>query len=142
MAEPKVTIVTPSINQARLLVFGYLPPPIHGVSIAYQALLRSPFARQFDVSFINLNVVRDYRELEVFHWRKLARLGRLIGTEWWRLTSQRFDFAFYPISINRSLKAAPKATSANSKAVSAATTGKAQPTCSPPTSTTKPPPAF
>ena len=101
MAEPKVTIVTPSINQARLLVFGYLPPPIHGVSIAYQALLRSPFARQFDVSFINLNVVRDYRELEVFHWRKLARLGRLIGTEWWRLTSQRFDFAFYPISINR-----------------------------------------
>ncbi|MGA2139362.1 MAG: glycosyltransferase [Verrucomicrobiia bacterium] len=88
-------------QRPRVLVLGYLPPPIHGVSIAYQALLRSPFARQFDVSFMNLNVVRDYRELEVFHWRKLARLGRLIGTEWWRLTSQGFDFAFYPISVNR-----------------------------------------
>ncbi len=88
-------------ERPRILVLGYLPPPIHGPAITFQSLLRSPFARQFDVSFVNLNVVRDYRELEVFHWRKLARLGRLIGTEWWRLTSQQFDFVLYPISINR-----------------------------------------
>ena len=88
-------------QRPRVLVLGYLPPPIHGPAITFQALLRSSFSERFDVSFVNLNVVRDYRELEVFHWRKLARLGRIIGLELWHLTSQRFDFALYPISINR-----------------------------------------
>ncbi len=37
-----------------------------------------------------------------------------------------------------SLHSAPKATTASNKAASAATTGRAQPTCCPPTSTTKP----
>ena len=88
-------------HQPRLLVFGYLPPPIYGPAITYQALLRSSFPERFDVSFVNLNVVRDYRELEVFHWRKLALLGRQIGLELWHLATQRFDFVFYPISLNR-----------------------------------------
>jgi glycosyltransferase involved in cell wall biosynthesis/GT2 family glycosyltransferase len=86
---------------ARLLVFGYLPPPIYGPAITYQALLRSSFPDRFDVSFVNLNVIRDYRELEVFRWRKLARLGRQIASEVYHLASQRFDFVFYPISLNR-----------------------------------------
>jgi len=86
---------------ARLLVFGYLPPPIYGPAITYQALLRSSFTDRFDVSFVNLNVIRDYRELEVFRWRKLARLGRQIASEFYHLASQRFDFVFYPVSLNR-----------------------------------------
>src|ERR1017187_1172364 len=88
-------------HQPRLLVFGYLPPPIYGPAITYLTLLRSSFPEGFDVSFVNLNVVRDYRELEVFHWRKLALLGRQIGLELWHLATQRFDFVFYPISLNR-----------------------------------------
>jgi glycosyltransferase involved in cell wall biosynthesis len=83
------------------LVFGYLPPPIYGPAITYQALLRSSFTDRFDVSFVNLNVIRDYRELEVFRWRKLARLGRQIASEFYHLASQRFDFVFYPVSLNR-----------------------------------------
>jgi len=85
----------------RLLIFGYLPPPIYGPAITYQALLRSSFPERFDVSFISLNVVRDYRELEVFRWRKLALLVHQIAAEFYHLTSQRFDFVFYPVSLNR-----------------------------------------
>ncbi|HUJ71167.1 MAG TPA: glycosyltransferase [Verrucomicrobiae bacterium] len=88
-------------QQPRLLVFGYLPPPIYGPAITYQALLRSSFPERFDVSFVNLNVVRDYRELEVFHWRKLGALARQLGLELWHLAGQRFDFVFYPVSLNR-----------------------------------------
>jgi glycosyltransferase involved in cell wall biosynthesis len=109
MADPKVTIVTPSSNQARsapgprtrILMFGYLPPPIYGPAITYQALLRSSFPERFDVTFVDLTVVRDYRELEVFRWRKLALLARQITSELHHLASQRFDFVFYPISLNR-----------------------------------------
>jgi glycosyltransferase involved in cell wall biosynthesis len=113
MADPKVTVVTPSSNQARfqpetlasirarILMFGYLPPPIYGPAITYQALLRSSFPERFDVTFINLNVVRDYRDLEVFRWRKLALLARQIASELYHLASQRFHFVFYPISLNR-----------------------------------------
>jgi glycosyltransferase involved in cell wall biosynthesis len=85
----------------RLLVFGYLPPPIYGPAITYQALLRSSFPERFDVSFVDLTVVRDYRELEVFRWRKLALLARQIAEEFYHLASQRFDFVFYPVSLNR-----------------------------------------
>ena len=108
MAEPKATIavreideVSPTSPRARILMFGYLPPPIYGPAIAYQALLRSSFPERFDLTFINLNVVRDYRELEVFHWRKLGLLLRQLGLEIRHLASRRFDFVFYPISLNR-----------------------------------------
>jgi glycosyltransferase involved in cell wall biosynthesis len=91
-----------SSRQPRLLVLGYLPPPIYGPAITYQALLRSSFPERFDVTFINLNVVRDYRELEVFRWRKLALLARQLASEFYHLASQRFEFVFYPVSPNRS----------------------------------------
>ncbi|HTS16502.1 MAG TPA: glycosyltransferase [Verrucomicrobiae bacterium] len=87
--------------RAKLLVFGYLPPPIYGPAMTYQALLRSSFPQRFEVTFVNLTVVRDYRELEVFHWRKLALLARQLVSEFTHLFSQRFDFVFYPISLNR-----------------------------------------
>jgi glycosyltransferase involved in cell wall biosynthesis len=82
-------------------MFGYLPPPIYGPAITYQALLRSSVPQRFDVTFVNLTVVRDYRELEVFRWRKLALLLRQLTLELWHLTRRRFDFVFYPISLNR-----------------------------------------
>jgi glycosyltransferase involved in cell wall biosynthesis len=85
----------------RLLVFGYLPPPIYGPAITYLALLRSSFPERFDVSFVDLTVVRDYRELEVFRWRKLVLLARQIAAEFYHLATQRFDFVFYPVSLNR-----------------------------------------
>jgi glycosyltransferase involved in cell wall biosynthesis len=85
----------------RLLVFGYLPPPIYGPAITYQALLRSSFAERFDVTFVDMTVIRDYRELEVFRWRKLALLGRQIVLALFHLASQCFDFVFYPVSLNR-----------------------------------------
>jgi glycosyltransferase involved in cell wall biosynthesis/GT2 family glycosyltransferase len=97
----KIRELSQTSPAARLLVFGYLPPPIYGPAITYQALLRSSFPDRFDVSFVNLNVIRDYRELEVFRWRKLARLGRQIASEFYHLASQRFDFVFYPVSLNR-----------------------------------------
>lgn len=87
--------------KARILMFGYLPPPIYGPAITYQALLRSSFPERFDVTFVNLNVVRDFRELQVFSWRKLALLCRHVGLELRHLVSQRFDFVFYPVSLNR-----------------------------------------
>lgn len=90
-----------SSRQLRLLVLGYLPPPIYGPAITYNALLRSSFVERFDVTFINLNVVRDYRELEVFRWRKLALLARHIAMECYHLAGQRFDFVFAPVSLNR-----------------------------------------
>ena len=98
--EPKASIVTSS-HRARLLVFGYLPPPIYGPAITYQALLRSSFTQRFDVTFVNLTVVRDYRELEVFRWRKLGLLLRQLALEIRHLASRRFEFVFYPISLNR-----------------------------------------
>jgi len=82
-------------------MFGYLPPPIYGPAITYQALLRSSFPERFAVTFVDLTVVRDYRELEVFRWRKLALLARQIARELYQLARQRFDFVFYPISLNR-----------------------------------------
>ena len=90
-----------SSQQPRLLVLGYLPPPVYGPAVTYQALLRSSFPERFDVTFINLNVVRDYCELEVFQWRKLAVLARQVALEVRHLASQRFDFVFYPVSLNR-----------------------------------------
>ncbi|MGD0060340.1 MAG: glycosyltransferase [Verrucomicrobiia bacterium] len=97
----RVRMTSRSSRQPRLLVFGYLPPPIYGPAITYQALLRSSFPERFDVTFINLNVVRDYRELEVFRWRKLALLARQLASEFHHLASQRFEFVFYPVSLNR-----------------------------------------
>ncbi|HUJ71469.1 MAG TPA: hypothetical protein VLZ30_04455, partial [Verrucomicrobiae bacterium] len=91
MREPKASIVTSS-HRARLLVFGYLPPPIYGPAITYQALLRSSFTQRFDVTFVNLTVVRDYRELEVFRWRKLGLLLRQLALEIRHLASRRFEF--------------------------------------------------
>lgn len=97
----KIVELSRTSQKPRLLVFGYLPPPIYGPAITYQALLRSSFAERFDVTFVNLNVLRDYRELGVFRWRKLALLGRQVFLEFFHLTSQRFDFVFYPVSLNR-----------------------------------------
>jgi glycosyltransferase involved in cell wall biosynthesis len=63
--------------------------------------MRSSFPQRFNVTFVNLNVVRDFRELQVFRWRKLGLLCRHMGLELRHLARQRFDFVFYPVSLNR-----------------------------------------
>ena len=85
----------------RILMFGYLPPPYFGPSVAYGALMRSEFVRHFDVSFINLSVVRNIRELESFRVSKLLKLVKLFCAELWHLLTRRFDFCCYPPSFNR-----------------------------------------
>jgi glycosyltransferase involved in cell wall biosynthesis len=82
-------------------MFGYRPPPYFGPATAYQALLRSAFARQFDVTFINLSVVRELRELEKFGPGKLLKLLKFLALEFWYLLSRRPDFVCYPVSFNR-----------------------------------------
>lgn len=82
-------------------MLGFLPPPIYGPAVTYAALLQSPFVQRFDVTFINLSVVRDYRELERFRVSKLMRLVRQLTQMLSRLLLERFDFVFYPLSFNR-----------------------------------------
>jgi glycosyltransferase involved in cell wall biosynthesis len=88
-------------RKSKILLFGYLPPPVFGPSVAYQSLMRSKFAQHFDVTFINLSVVTDIRELEKFHPVKVLKLAKFFLTELWYLLTRRFDSCCYPISYNQ-----------------------------------------
>lgn len=88
-------------TRPRILMFGYLPPPVFGPSVAYENLLRSEFARHFEVTFINLSVVQNIRELEKFHPVKVLKLAKFFLTELWYLLTRRFDLCCYPISYNQ-----------------------------------------
>ena len=88
-------------TRSRILMFGYLPPPVFGPSVAYETLLRSEFARHFEVTFINLSVVQNIRELEKFHLVKVLKLAKFFLTELWYLLTRRFDLCCYPISYNQ-----------------------------------------
>jgi glycosyltransferase involved in cell wall biosynthesis len=90
-----------SLKRPTILLFGYLPPPYFGPSTAYQALMRSDFPKQFDVIFINLSVVKDVREIERFHPRKLLKMAGFVAREFWCLLTRRVDFVCYPFSLNR-----------------------------------------
>ena len=92
---------SPRGRKRRILMFGYLPPPYFGPSVAYQALLRSEFARHFDITFINLSMVGGIRELEVFRISKLLKLAKFFSLELGYLLTRRFDFCCYPIAYNR-----------------------------------------
>lgn len=93
--------VGPRRRQPRILLFGYLPPPYFGPSTAYQALMRSEFARHFDVTFINLSVVKSIRELETVSVGKLLKFGRFSCLAFWYLLTRQFDLCCYPVSFNR-----------------------------------------
>lgn len=88
-------------SSKRILLFGYLPPPVFGPAIAYQNLLRSSFAERQQLTFINLSVVKNIRELESFQLRKLLRLGQFVCQELFALVTRRFDYCCYPVSFNR-----------------------------------------
>ena len=85
----------------RILMVGYLPPPFFGPSVTYQALMRSEFARKFDVTFLDITVAKDIRELESLRLGKLARMLKFLAVEAWLLWTRRFDFYCCPISVNR-----------------------------------------
>jgi glycosyltransferase involved in cell wall biosynthesis len=89
-----------SHRRIKILLFGYLPPPYFGPSTAYQALLRSEFVQGCDITFINLSVVTDVRELEKFKLGKLVKLAKFIALEFGYLLTRRFDFVCYPVSFN------------------------------------------
>jgi glycosyltransferase involved in cell wall biosynthesis len=85
----------------KILMIGYRPPPYFGPSVTYQALLRSEFARKFDVTFLDITVARDIRDVESFRPGKLARMLSFALKELWLLWTRRFDFCCCPISVNR-----------------------------------------
>jgi glycosyltransferase involved in cell wall biosynthesis len=88
-------------TKKRILMFGYLPPPYFGPSVVYQTLLRSGFARHYDVTFVNQRFSRHIAELQRFHLRKVLETGRLLLVELWHLLTQRFDLCCISISVNR-----------------------------------------
>jgi glycosyltransferase involved in cell wall biosynthesis len=85
----------------KILLFGYLPPPYFGPSVTYQGLMRSEFARHFDVRFINLTVFEDIGEVEQFRFYKLVRLVGIFCRALGDLLARRFDFCCYPPAFNR-----------------------------------------
>lgn len=88
-------------GQTKILMFGYLPPPVFGPSVAYQSLLRSKFSEQFDVTFINISVVDNISELEKVRATKFLKLAGFILRELFHLARKRFDFCCHSISYNR-----------------------------------------
>lgn len=89
-------------SQARILIFGYLPPPVFGPSVTFQTLLRSSFAKRYDIKFINLSVVTGIDELGRFRSAKLWRGGRLVAVSWFWLMRRRWDCVLYPPGFSRS----------------------------------------
>jgi len=87
--------------KARILLFGYLPPPLFGPSVACQTLLGTEFATNFKITFFNLSVVTNLSELEQVSVWKMIRLVGFVFKELWYLCTRRFDFCCYPISFNR-----------------------------------------
>src|SRR5882724_10196632 len=85
----------------RILLFGYRSPPVFGPSVVYETLLQTEFVRHFDVTFINLSVVQNIRELEAFRGSKVLKLAKFFLLEFWYLLTRRFDLCCYPISYNR-----------------------------------------
>jgi glycosyltransferase involved in cell wall biosynthesis len=85
----------------KLLLIGYLPPPYFGPSVTYQALMHSEFARRFEVTFLDIGVTKDIKELEHVRLRKLLRMLKFLCVEAWYLVTRRFDFCCCPISVNR-----------------------------------------
>ena len=65
------------------------------------SLLHSEFSRRFDLTIINLTIVRSIRDLERFRVNRLFKLARLVGHELYRLLTRRYDISCYPISVNR-----------------------------------------
>lgn len=90
-----------TLRRKRILMFGYLPPPVFGPSASYQALMRSEFARHFDVTFINLSVVKRVEELEVFRLGKLLKFAGFAARELGCLLWRRYDACCYPLSLSR-----------------------------------------
>ncbi len=89
-------------GRRRVLIFGYLPPPVFGPSMTYQALLRSSFATRYDVKFINLSVVAEIKDLGRFQWAKVWRSVRLLVTSGYWLARHRWDCVLYPPGFSRS----------------------------------------
>jgi len=69
--------------------------------VAYQALLRSSFARQFAITFVDVSMVRDIRQLGQPGLAKLWRFGWCVAQECWHLATKRFALVCLPVSVNR-----------------------------------------
>lgn len=57
----------------RLILLGKLPPPYIGPAIATQVLLRSDFARTFDIHHFDTTLNTDVQSMGRFAWNKLRR---------------------------------------------------------------------
>jgi glycosyltransferase involved in cell wall biosynthesis len=63
--------------------------------------MRTEFARHFDVTFINLSVVKSVEDLEVFRVSKLLKFAGFVLREIGCLCRRRFAVCCYPVSLSR-----------------------------------------
>ena len=89
------------MTRPRILMFGYLPPPYFGPSVAYRALMHSEFPQRFEIAFVDITVSRSIGDIERFRVGKIINLLGLFLRELWLLTTHRFDFCCCPVSVNR-----------------------------------------
>jgi hypothetical protein len=69
--------------------------------VTYQALMKSEFARRFDVTFVDITVAGSVADVERFRIAKLFRLLGILPRVCGLLATRRFDFCCCPISVNR-----------------------------------------
>jgi len=93
--------VSASGRKLKILFFGPLPPPYHGVSVADKILLESRFAEAFEVKHIATNFVTTIDDIGSV---ALGKFLTLIKVAWQTLAAsafKRFDYACYPIAFGR-----------------------------------------
>src|SRR5882724_20285 len=88
-------------ERLKILMIGYLPPPYFGPSTTYTALLRSEFPKRFEVTFLDITVTKNVRDLEHFRIGKLFKMLGYLLHECWLLATHRLDFACALVSVNR-----------------------------------------
>lgn len=79
----------------RILVLAHLPPPIHGVTVINEALIRSEFLRdRFELDVLPMRFASDFSDIGSIRPRKfLAMLGVAIRLVW-RLLRHRPDAVY------------------------------------------------
>jgi glycosyltransferase involved in cell wall biosynthesis len=85
----------------RMLFFGFRAPPHFGPATTCEALVDSSFGQDYELTFVDLNISRDFSEVGRMNVGKAFRtLKRYIETIGY-LTSRDFDVACYPPAFSK-----------------------------------------